>query len=205
MDKTARKRRFLLTIAAWVRELFRSAVSSAARQRREFRTIVTIMAAVGLPVLLACMLVAEDMRSDLSDLKPAQSSVSNGMPVIGWPDLDPRDGHAAQTRWPPQALVKMLGYMMDGYTPSRDGAQISMFILMPEAGHFLHPAHRIPEEMVEIWLNRPVWFKYRRLVWVSGLLTRANKTSDRDKALFSMRDALAVPAADQEIARWFVP
>ena len=32
--------------------------------------------------------------------------------------------------------------MMDGYRPSRDGEQVSMFILLPEAGQFLHPAHR---------------------------------------------------------------
>jgi hypothetical protein len=151
------------------------------------------------------MLVAEDMRSDLADLKPTQSVVSLGLPVIGWPDLDPRDGHAAQTRWPPQSMIKMLGYMMDGYTPTRDGEPVHMFILMPDAGHFLHPAHRVPEEMVEVWLNRPVWFKYRRLVWVSGMLTRVVQKQDAGKALFSMRDALAVPAADPEIPRWFVP
>ena len=80
-----------------------------------------------------------------------------------------------------------------------------MFVLMPEAGHFLHPAHRIPEEMVEVWLNRPVWFKYRRLVWVSGTLTRTSNSPNSDKALFAMHNALITPAADPEIARWFTP
>ncbi len=80
-----------------------------------------------------------------------------------------------------------------------------MFVLMPEAGHFLHPAHRIPEEMVEVWLNRPAWFKYRRLVWVSGVLARTSNSPKSDKALFAMYNALIMPAADAEIARWFTP
>jgi hypothetical protein len=160
-----------------------------------------IMGAVGLPVLLACMLVAEDMRTDLSDLKP----VARAQALVGWADLDPRDGNPAQTRWPPHTLVKMLGYMMDGYSPSADGSEVRMFVLMPEAGHFLHPAHRIPEEMVEVWLNRPAWFKYRRLVWVSGVPERNSSISKSDKALFAMHEALITPAADPEIAQWFTP
>jgi hypothetical protein len=119
---------------------------------------------VGLPLLLACLLVGEDTRSDLSDLKPVPALSNQSQTVIGWGDLDPRDGHPVQTRWPPYPLVKMLGYMMDGYKPSSEDAPVNLFILMPEAGHFLHPAHRIPEEMVEIQLTRPEQFKYRRLV-----------------------------------------
>jgi hypothetical protein len=189
-----------------------------------------IVAAVGLPVLLAWLLVAEDMRTDLTGLKPAGLKPADLKPgdlqsgdlqsaqiagnadtrVIGWPDLDPLDDHPAQIRWPPQTLVKMAGYMMDGsspdgYTTPRDGEVVRGFVLMPDAGHFLHPAQHIPEEMVEVRLNRPVWFKHRRLVWVSGLLTRVTHRADTRRALFVMQDALVSPAADPEIGRWFVP
>lgn len=167
-----------------------------------------ILASVALPLLLALILVGMDMRSDLSGLKPAQAGADQAQALIGWPDLDPRDGHPAQTRWPSQTRIKMLGYMMDGYmmdgyTASPDGALVSMFILMPEAGHFLHPAHHIPEEMVEVWLSRQVSFKYRSLIWVSGVLGRSTGPSTSGTALFAIRDAKVEPATETDITRSF--
>ena len=146
----------------------------------ESRTLAMILGAVALPVLLACILVGMDMRSDLSELKPVT--------ILGWPDL---------AHWSSQSPVKMLGYMMDGYQPAREGAQVSMFILMPEAGHLLHPAHREADGMVEVWLTRPVPFKFRSLVWVSGVLER--------RPAYAMTNAAIEPATETDIARWFTP
>jgi hypothetical protein len=47
-----------------------------------------------------------------------------------------------------------------------------MFILLPEAGQFLHPAHRISNQMVEVRPTHPLAFRYRELVWASGILNR---------------------------------
>lgn len=94
--------------------------------------------------------------------------------------------------------------MMDVYRPVPDGAKAGMFILMPEAGHFLHPAHRIPEEMVEVSPVRPLPFQYRRLVWVWGLLGRVTREAEsgaarRETALFAMSDAEVRPADNTDI------
>jgi hypothetical protein len=158
---------------------------------------------VGLPLILAYVLVAADMRNDLSELKPAADSGDTAL--IGWPDLNPGYDRPAQTRWPSRTRVRILGYMMDGYKPVPDGAKAGMFILMPEAGHFLHPAHRIPEKMVEVWPVTPLPFQYRRLVWVWGLLGRVSGVPRRDSALFAMSGAEIRPADNTAIARWFIP
>ena len=176
--------------------------------RKESATIATIIAAVGVPLILAYVLVAADMRNDLSELKP--TAASGAAALIGWPDLNPGYDRPAQTRWPSGTRVRMLGYMMDGYQPVPEGAKAGMFILMPEAGHFLHPAHRIPGEMVEVWPARPLPFQYRRLVWVWGPLRRvaheaASGSPRRDTALFAMRDAEVRAADNADIARWFIP
>jgi hypothetical protein len=80
-----------------------------------------------------------------------------------------------------------------------------MFILLPEAGQFLHPAHRIPDQMVEVWLARPTPFTYRRLVWASGVLARTPGRRDPDKALYSLKDSVIENAENRDITRWFRP
>jgi hypothetical protein len=158
-----------------------------------------ILAAVGLPVLLAYILVAVDMRPDLSDLKPVRSLQDSTLALIGWPDLPLRVPATSSAR------VRMLGYMMDGYRPLPDGATVNMFILMPEAGQLLHPAHRVPDQMVEIWLTRPVPFRDRSLVWVSGTLWRTTAPAKSNRAGYAIKDATVELASDSDIGLWFRP
>jgi hypothetical protein len=77
-------------------------------------------------------------------------------------------------------------------------------MLMPEAGQLLHPAHRIPDEMVEVWLKTRVPFKERSLVWVSGVLTLTAQHGG-EEASYAMRDAAIEPAIESDIKRWFKP
>jgi hypothetical protein len=87
-------------------------------------------------MLLALAFVAMDMRSDLSELKSSGQVDEKGAVPVGWPDLE--------RSYNGPGRVRMIGYMMDGYQASRDGATVEMFVLLPDAGQFLHPAHRIP-------------------------------------------------------------
>jgi hypothetical protein len=80
-----------------------------------------------------------------------------------------------------------------------------MFILLPEAGQFLHPAHRIPNQMVEIWLSHPLPFTYRRLVWVSGVLVRTPGRRNSDKSVYAIKGAAVELAVETDITRWFTP
>ena len=102
---------------------------SAAQRRRESRALASIICAVVLPLILAFVLVALNMRSDLSELIPAEALPDGAATLIGWHDLEIPEGKAVsleQTRWQPERRVRMLGYMMDSYgmdgrTPSPEG------------------------------------------------------------------------------------
>lgn len=157
------------------------------------------MTAVALPLILEYALLTSDMRVDLSEMKPAQAMADPDIALIGWPDLvtEAQPGNG-------KSRVRMLGYMMDGYVSIRDGESVEMFMLMPEAGQFLHPAHRIPEEMVEVWPKIRVPFKERSLVWVSGVLARAPKPSG-EHASYAMRNAAIEAASESDIKLWFRP
>jgi hypothetical protein len=196
---------------------------SAAQGKRESRALASILCAVVLPLVLAFVLVALNMRSDLSDLMPAEALPDGSAALIGWQDLEVPDGKAVsleQTRSQPERRVRMLGYMMDSYgmdgrTPSPDGAPVRMFVLMPEAGHILHPAHRIPDQMVEVWPASPVPFRFRSLVWSTGSLERIRgprgwhderpQGRQKESPLYTMANADVLPAVDSDITLWFKP
>ncbi len=192
--------------------LIRNHGLSPSRRKQEVRALAIIICAVVLPLILAFLLVAADMRSDLSDLIPAEALPDNTATLIGWSDLEIPENRSLsleQTRWQPQRRVRMLGYMMDGYAdghkPAPDGAPVSMFILLPEAGQLLHPAHRIPDQMVEIRPVQPALFRFRSLVWVEGALSGTPGRRNPDKALYSMNAAVVQPAFQSDITLWFKP
>jgi hypothetical protein len=148
-------------------------------------------------MLLAVAFVGMDMRSDLSELKSSGRVDDKGALLVGWPGLEQR--HDALGR------VKMIGYMMDGYQPSRDGATVQMFVLLPKAGQLLNPAHRIPKQMVDVHPSHPVVFRYRDLVWASGTLTRTIGSPGAERADYALTAAEVNPAAERDIGRWFHP
>lgn len=155
-----------------------------------------IIGAVGLPVLLAGLLVSLDLRSDLSDLRPKHARFDAATALVGWADLEA----VSEPR-----RARMIGYMMEGYRPSREDAPVNTFILMPEAGHVLHAAHRIPDEMVDVWLAERAPFHYRSLVWVSGILARKYSRLQEGEALYAITSARLDRAVPADITRWFEP
>jgi hypothetical protein len=170
------------------------------RKDQETLTHWTILAAVAFPMLLAVALVAMDMSSDLSELKVAGQVDGKGAVPVGWPDL----ARQHEVSGP----IRMIGYMMDGYQhgyqPPRDGAMVEMFVLLPEAGQLLHPARRIPNQMVEVHPSHPVVFHYRDLVWAAGILRNMNTHGD-GKADYSLKAAEVTPATERDVVKWFRP
>jgi hypothetical protein len=157
------------------------------------RALSVVGASIIGPILLTYALIATDMRMDLSELKPRQTTSENGDAPVGWANL------AAGCRR--NGPVRMLGYMMDGYPAVRDGTPVTTFLLMPEAGHLLHPAQRIPGKMVDIRLaqGQSLPFRNRSLVWVAGVLRKNGGVN------YAMAEALARPAEERDITRWFNP
>ena len=175
----------------------------------EGRTLGLILFSLGAPMLLVAFLISLDTRPDLSDCQPKIEHTTSDPILVGWPSLGRPDYFSKSRNYENSfpkngTAVKMLGYMMDGYKFVGDGVPVTMFVLMPSAGHFLHPAHRNPDEMVEVW-PKPgcVFFKNRELVWTSGTFESVPGPPREERAQYALHNASVTPASYEDIANWF--
>ena len=95
--------------------------------------------------------------------------------------------------------------MIDGQRPLPDGTSVSNVVLVPDAGTLLHPAHRIPEEMIDIRLRAGgvIQFKSRQLVWAEGMLNSCYVSDRGAEPLYCLTDAAVLGAESSDINRFF--
>jgi hypothetical protein len=173
--------------------------------------LLGILAAVLAPLFLVYILIAADIRQDLSDIRPRPQAVLGAAPVVGWNALAVQDGDKpgdVLQRGPRSGdPVAMLGYQMDGSVPVRDHTLVSAFTLMPDAGTWVHPAHREADEMVAVTLrgNSRTPFIFRRLVWVTGRFQHLAAKPRYGEPLYGITAAAVADASEKNLARWFVP
>jgi len=178
---------------------------SVQRKQRERRLLLTILAAVVGPLLLTFYLVSLDIRPDLSEM----SVRSGDAGIVAWPDLTSGidlGRNKAKARLPDAGTkVRIIGYMMDGNRSVPDGTMVSAFILMSDAGQLLHPAHLAPSHMIDVSLEHPVAFQYRKLVWASGYLRRTKERPRYGESAWLMVNADLLAASSNAILDWFEP
>jgi len=118
------------------------------------------------------------------------SRSKDGCVILNWIDLE-RLPHAL-----PQgaslyagARVLALGYMMETDQPVPSGKAVRDFLLLPDAGNALEPAHRFGDQMIAVHLpqERVIAFRPRSLVWVCGFLKAFSGDPKSDKPLYSLQ------------------
>lgn len=168
-----------------------------------------IFAGIGVPMFAGYYFIARDSRPDFSDYKPQAISATDGTLLLSWSSLRQDPWYSNQPSKPipsSGSVISMVGYMMDGYEFTRDGSTTNMFILMPNSGHIMHPAHRIPDEMVEVWPQQGrIVFESRKLVWVTGQIVKRDVSMQGERALYALEKASVAPAGFDEVKRWFKP
>jgi hypothetical protein len=176
---------------------------------REQLTMATILAAIALPMSAGYYFIGREARPDFSDYLPQAIAAADGSLLVSWSSLrqGPRFSDQPANPIPPhRSVVSIAGYMMDGYQYVPDGSSAKMFVLMPETGHILHPAHRIPDEMVEVWPREGrIVFESRKLIWVTGRLVKQNVPMQGERALYALQDAVVDGVRLEDITRWFKP
>jgi len=190
----------------------RSSLARADQKRRnEQRTLAGLLVAIIVTLSLVYLLVSADLRQDLSEANPRSGAEVDGAPIFGWRPLAveiPAEAQTLRQHGPADGTsVSMLGYMMDGCRVVRKGAQVTEFTLMPDAGSWVHAAHRDPDEMVEVRLMSGTRVPYmdRRLVWVTGRFHHIRSVMRYGEALYRIDGARVREASAKALAQWFSP
>ena len=112
-------------------------------RNERLRTLVLVIVITCVPVLGVA--IVSTTEPDLSDLTPIGQPPGQ-YELLNWFAL--RHG-----RFSSEAAVQALGYMVESDRSPQAGDWVRDFVLLPEAGNLLHPAHRIPDEMIAVRLR----------------------------------------------------
>lgn len=160
----------------------------------------------GVPILGTIFVTASTSEPDLSELSPIDPR-ANKYALLDWSVLLQDHSHVLKAGpvIPSGAEVQAMGYMMAGDQPVRKGEWIQDFLLLPEAGSLLHPAHRNRDQMIAIHLedSARIQFTPGALVWARGNFRVSSGLGARPEALYILERARVKPADRTDIKRYF--
>jgi len=172
------------------------------------RTLILIVCIACVPLLGTVAVVVSTTGSDLSDLAPLTPRAGEYL-VLDWSALQHDRPHAmvAGTGFAVfnGAAAQALGYMTDGNRPIAKGEIVRDFVLLPDRGNLVHPAHRFGDQMIAIHLREgdAVSFSPMALVWVWGTLQASAGDPAGSKPLYALDQAHLRPADKAEIHKYF--
>lgn len=175
-------------------------------RRDSIRALVLIAVVAGVPILGTIYVTASTSEPDLSDLTPISQRAGTYL-VLNWSALLQDQAHSINTGTviPSGAEVQALGYMMKSDRSTGKDQWVQDFVLLPEAGNLLHPAHRIRDQMIAVHLEdgTRIHFAPRALVWVWGDFHASAGLGPRSEALYVIERARTQPAGRADIQRYF--
>ena len=172
--------------------------------RRASRTLAGLVALICLPVIAVVLLIFRTTGPDLFDLVPKVSR-ADGYVLLAWYDLE-RSHHALKEGGlSADTPTLALGYMMESDQPIPDGQPVGRFVLLPDAGNAVHPAHRFGDQMIEVRLRGgdTVRFSEGSLVWVWGIWRILPGDPNGPKPLYELGNARIEPADKSDIPKYF--
>jgi hypothetical protein len=172
--------------------------------RRARKALIAPVALICIIAIAGGLLALRQKGPDLFDLTPRFADL-DGYTLVAWYDLE--RGHRTLRSGGLSAgtATRILGYMMNGNLPVRDGQLIESFVLLPDAGSPVHPAHRFGDQMIEVRLRTgdAVPFSEGNLVWVSGAWTILSGDPSGPTPLYVLGNAQVKRADKSDISKYF--
>ncbi|HTN71580.1 MAG TPA: hypothetical protein VMO00_10875 [Methylomirabilota bacterium] len=173
-------------------------------RRTEVRTLLLVLTITCVPVLATVVLITSTTEPDLADLKPKSDAGGKNL-VLDWSALEQNRKAKTGPEEFSGAEVHAMGYMMEGDVPIKTGERITDFVLLPDSGNALHPAHRFGDQMVAVHLEKgnEVRFSPRRLVSAWGSLRTSPGDPAGPEPLYHLDQARAQLANREDLHRYY--
>jgi hypothetical protein len=147
--------------------------SQTVRRSEEIRFLLLLTAGLCVTALGTFIAIFSTAEVDISALTPVLPRTGDYV-ILNWAELERdrpkalRQGAAVFTG----ARVQALDYMMESERPIRTDELVREFILLPDVGNLLHPAHRFGDQMIAVHLHvgDEIEFVPRNPVWAIGIL-----------------------------------
>ncbi len=170
------------------------------------RILLLATAIAGVPILGTIFVSTATSEPDLAELVPINSRIANYF-ILNWSELlrDPSSDTRKATLGLSDSEVQALGYMFDGDRPISKGEWVREFVLLPEAGTLIHPAHRIRDQVITVHLedSKGAQFSPRVLIWVWGSFRLSPEPAVRSRPLYTLEHARVELADKADIPRYF--
>jgi hypothetical protein len=162
-----------------------------------YRALIRVIVITCVPVLGTLLAIVSTTEPDLSHLTPIRRA-PDGYVLLNWFALQ-------QGRISSEASAQALGYMVESDRARHTGEWVRDFVLLPDAGNLLHPAHRIPDQMIAIRLreSEQIQFSPRSLVWVWGMFRESPADPAGIQPLYHLDEARVKRADKADIAKYF--
>ena len=166
-------------------------------QSEALRAFIRVIVITCAPVLGTLLAIVSTTEPDLSDLVPIRQP-PGAYALLKWLAL--RHG-----QFFPAASVQVLGYMAESDQSLHTGDWVRNFVLLPDAGNLLHPAHRIPDQMIAVRLREgeQIQFFPKSMVWVWGTFRASAADPAGVQPLYHLDEARVQRANKFEIPKYF--
>lgn len=179
---------------------------AAVSRSEEIRFLLLLTAGLCVTALGTLIAIFSTAKVDISALTPVLPRMGDYV-ILNWAELERdrpkalRQGAAVFTG----ARVQALGYMMESERPIRTGELVREFVLLPDAGNLLHPAHRFGDQMLAVHLRvgEEIEFVPRNPVWAKGILRASSGDPAGSRPLYDLDEAVVFPASKMDIQHYF--
>ena len=124
--------------------------------------------------------------------------------MLNWPALLHHPNAAPPTVFADQA-VRACGYIAQSVNRFERDAGVADFVLLPEAGNFLHAAHQFGDQMIAVHLEAGQRLQYspKLLLWVWGTFHVYKGDPNGSTPLYAIDHARAKPANVEDLRKYF--
>lgn len=144
------------------------------RTARGSRAFAAVLLATAVPVLGTIIIVVGSTKPNLFYVTFPEAA-ADGVLTLDWPTVYKLEEECRKSAAVPasyiEKTVRLPGYMLPPHQSGGSQPEVTAFLLVPDPGHWLHPAHEDDGVLVRMNGGGKTPLRLRHALWVQGGLS----------------------------------